>query len=161
MDGCKVLCEPKASPIAVLLCFHWAGGNALSFRDLAKSMSTEGVIVVAVSLPFRTFVNTGATIPPASVAMHVNFVTKCLLDFPRWKEFFSLPLIVFGHSYGALIAYEVSKTLEPKPLRVLVSGCPSPRELIRQNQHLLLSQTAKHLITDQALCSYVQSLQGW
>lgn len=160
MDGVKILSEPKESPRAVLLCFHWAGGNALSFRDVAKSVATEGIIVFAASLPFRSAVNTGAPIPSASVSDHVNYVVASLLSFPRWKEFSSLPLLVYGHSYGALIAYEACLVLEPKPVKILVSGCPSPRELVRHNHRLRETQTAKHLMADRELCSYVQSLQG-
>lgn len=114
-----------ARPLLRLVCFPWAGAGASVYRRLALELP-DTVDVLAVQLPGREdrCREPGLTCMALAVE-HVLGELVPLLD---------RPLVLFGHSMGALVAYEVaqaSKTRfghEPDLLVVSGSGAPGVEE---------------------------------
>lgn len=85
------------APVAVI-CFPPAGGGAVGYRSLIEPLRAHAD-VYAASLPGREFrlreepaLDLEALVSPLASAV---------------AELASRPLVVFGHSFGALLAYEV------------------------------------------------------
>lgn len=57
---------------------------------------------------------------------------------------FTPPFALFGHSLGALVAFEVAKALQPEPLRLFVSSSPAPPLLAKSQSLHLLDDTELH-----------------
>jgi surfactin synthase thioesterase subunit len=113
--------RPCAVPRMRLFCFAYAGGGAAVFRHWRDSFGAD-IDVVAVELPGR-----GARFSePAQTAMP-ELVASLL---PRMAGQLALPFAFFGHSLGALVAYEVSKALRaaalPMPACLFASGANAP-----------------------------------
>ncbi|MFE5011880.1 thioesterase II family protein [Streptomyces sp. NPDC056696] len=107
--------DPAARPVQVV-CLPHAGGAAGYFVPLSAELATTGD-VLAVQYPGRQ----DRWHEPAVDDLHelsaqVATVLEQALD--------ERPLILFGHSMGALVAYEVARRLNPA--RLYVSGCPAP-----------------------------------
>ncbi|GAA2461942.1 thioesterase II family protein [Streptomyces mauvecolor] len=106
-----------------LICFPHAGGTPSLFRDWQASLG-DGVRVVPVLLPGRG-VRLGET-PYATMAALVTAVVDALLDRGLTDGGYAL----FGHSMGALVAYETCCGLrrrglaEPRHLYVAASRAP-------------------------------------
>jgi surfactin synthase thioesterase subunit len=70
---------------------------------------------------------------------------------------FDRPFAFFGHSFGALVAFEVARSLRdhgrPLPGRLIVSACPAPR--------LITPRTApRHLLPDYELLAEIERESG-
>jgi medium-chain acyl-[acyl-carrier-protein] hydrolase len=106
-----------------LFCFPHAGGNASAFRGWTAQPGLSGVIVHPVHLPGRQ----ARFRDPAPVRM-APLVEIVLADLEPWLH---EPFALFGHSMGALLAFEVARTLRrrglPSPLRLCVSSHSAPR----------------------------------
>jgi len=116
---------PRPNPRANvrLFCFHYAGGNAMVFRNWHERLPAS-VEVCAVQLPGR-----GRRLnenPIASVTGLVRPVSEALV------QYCDRPFAFFGHSMGALLSFEIARQLR--------------REGRRQPEHLFLSgRRAPHL----------------
>jgi len=105
-----------------MFCFPYAGGTALVFKKWADLLPST-VEVISVELPGR-----GVRLrEPAHVSLpplidELEEVIWPLLD---------KPFVFFGHSMGALIAFELARTLRRKydhePRALFVSGCRGPQ----------------------------------
>jgi surfactin synthase thioesterase subunit len=105
-----------------LFCLPHAGGGAASYFAWARRLAPE-IEVVSVRYPGR---ETRHREPPARrMAQIVPAIADAICD-----EAETGPYAVFGHSYGALAAFEVCRELAgrgaPAPARLLVSGRPAP-----------------------------------
>ncbi len=115
-----------------LFCFSYAGGNAMSFMEWQSGV-LPGVVICAVQLPGRgeRYREPARSELPALVAEIVDVLAP--LD--------DLPCAFFGHSLGALLAFEVTRHLERHgrtlPQHLFVSGCHAPRYRTRSDLHLL------------------------
>jgi medium-chain acyl-[acyl-carrier-protein] hydrolase len=108
------------SAAAALVCFPYAGGGASIFRDWSAALPQ--LELVAVQPPGRetrfreTALDSARAIAaPVAEALAASFAK---------------PVALYGHSLGALVAFETARALEERWLRqpeaVFVSGCRAP-----------------------------------
>jgi medium-chain acyl-[acyl-carrier-protein] hydrolase len=112
---------PRDGAALRLFCFPYAGGGALVYRAWASSLPSF-IDVCAIQLPGR---ETRLSEPPLkSMPQVIESVTDAIR--PRIDR----PFALFGHSLGALLAFEVACHLAragaPPPERLMVSGQAAP-----------------------------------
>ncbi|MFG2896297.1 thioesterase II family protein [Streptomyces zaomyceticus] len=106
-----------------LVCFPHAGGAASAFLPLSRALG-EHLDVLAVQYPGRQ--DRRREEPYGSIAAHADALAEAVE--PLTGE----PYALFGHSMGAVLAYETARRLaaagRPEPRRVFLSGrgAPSP-----------------------------------
>ena len=111
----------SAHRLTRLVAFPWCGAGASVYRRLAASLSDQ-VDLVAVQLPGREDrYNERRLVRMEDVVESVIGDIIPLLD---------RPVALFGHSMGALVAYEVAlalrKRLGQEPMSLIVSGHGAP-----------------------------------
>ena len=101
-----------------LFCFPYAGGGVSVFREWAGHLPAE-IAVCPVRLPGRetrlnepVFDSMELLIPALREAIH---------------PYLDRPFALFGHSLGAMIAFELARSLAPIPLCLFVSGARAPQ----------------------------------
>ncbi|MBO8183990.1 thioesterase II family protein [Streptomyces spirodelae] len=107
--------EPASRPVQ-LVCFPHAGGSAGYFVPLSAQLSGVSQ-VLAVQYPGRQ----DRWREPA--VDNLDELAEQIVAALRPARNGG-PLALFGHSMGALVAYEVARRLAPA--RLYVSGCPAP-----------------------------------
>ena len=114
---------PQPNPRANLrlFCFHYAGGNAMIFRNWHERLPAS-VEVCAVQLPGR-----GRRLnekPFASVNSAVRPVSDALV------QYCDKPFAFFGHSMGALLSFEIARQFRSEgrrlPEHLFLSGRRAP-----------------------------------
>lgn len=119
--GCLRRFRPAGRARWRLLCFPHAGGGALAYRALAVEMP-ECVDVLAVQYGARE----DRYREPASTSVH-DRVADAISDAGTLPP---LPWVVFGHSMGALLAFEAAKLMgrmwPDAPRLLIVSGRDAP-----------------------------------
>jgi pyochelin biosynthetic protein PchC len=113
-----------------LICFPHAGGSASSFLSFSRSLATV-LEVVAVQYPGRQERRGEPYFDSiAELADQVFMVLKPLAD---------RPLALFGHSMGAVAAFEVARRLENdtgvRPVALFVSGRRAPSQYRAEYVH--------------------------
>jgi surfactin synthase thioesterase subunit len=113
--------RPSPAPRLRLLCIPYAGGNAFVYRGW-PALLPAGIEVAAVQPPGRDvrFSEPACDqLPP-----YVQALAEALDALPP------LPLAIFGHSLGALLAFELTRRLRalgrPPPLQLFLSGLQAP-----------------------------------
>jgi len=101
-----------------VFCFHCAGGSAGQFREW-DTLAPRNVEIVAIQLPGREH---RMREPPVSsfpdlIAGLIHSLIPCL----------DRPYVLFGHSLGALTAFEVARTLRTMPVRQPEALCVAAR----------------------------------
>lgn len=112
--------RPRSAPRLRLLCIPFAGGGASVFHTWADSIGVD-IEVRAVQLPGRQ--ERFAEAAPCSVTAAVTGIAEALLALP------ALPLVVYGHSHGAAIAFELARSLRGLlqcPLALVVAARAAP-----------------------------------
>lgn len=141
---------PRPNPYARLrlFCFPYAGGGATIYAAWPKLLPPE-VEVVAVQPPGRE-TRIGET-PFTDLAALVDAMHAALL--PKLRE---RPFAFFGHSNGALMAFELTRLLrrrnDPLPLHLFVSGRPAPQ--------LELDDPPVHDLPEDEFVEELRRLQG-
>lgn len=114
---------PKPNPQAVmrLFCFHYAGGNALIFRDWWKGLTPE-IEVCAVQLPGRGLrLNEAPYTRLMPLAETLSHVVHACGD---------KPFAFFGHSMGSLLSFELARAMRRnyglEPRHLFASGRQAP-----------------------------------
>lgn len=114
-----------------LVCFPHAGGSASYYYPLSKLLAPV-VDVLAVQYPGR----------------QDRFAEPCMDNVPDLaeavygsiRELTGRPFAFFGHSMGAVVAFEVARRLEQRtgrsPCLLIVSGYPAPSRLPFGSVHL-------------------------
>ncbi|OEV02442.1 thioesterase II family protein [Streptomyces oceani] len=131
----------------VLLCLHYAGGTAATYRQWGQALG-DRVRVVPVQLPGR-----GTRLgeePYDSVAPLAADLATSLATHGLTRDY-----ALFGHSMGALLAYELACELRDRgteePRHLFVSGSRAP--------HLYGDRT-DHRLSDPELRALIQELGG-
>lgn len=112
--------RPSANPTGRLVCLPHAGGSASFFLPVSAALS-PGVDVVAIQYPGRQDRRTEQ--PIADMMVLADRVHEILRHQPQ------MPLTLFGHSMGAILAFEVARRLEAAgvpPVRLFASGRRAP-----------------------------------
>nr|AHB82061.1 type II thioesterase [Jahnella sp. MSr9139] len=113
--------RPVAQPRARLLCFPYAGANAMVFRTWPGHLPPD-VEVIAAQLPGR-----GTRIREAPIT-RMEPLVEALGQALRPS---SVPFVLFGHSMGGLVAFMLCRWLRarswPAPLHLVISGRRAPQ----------------------------------
>ncbi|GEM46875.1 thioesterase II family protein [Deinococcus cellulosilyticus] len=131
--------RPSKQTHLQVLCFPHAGGGASCYRSLPV---TEHIQWQAVQLPGREnrLRENPAEDMQAVIPHLVREITSCLEG----------PLVLYGHSMGAWMAYELACQLQGahKPVLLVVSGSKAPHRPRRPDWHLLPDQELVERILD-------------
>lgn len=130
-----------------LFCFPYAGGSASMYRNWHDWLA-PGIEVVAVELPGRGMhISEPAIDRMDLLADRVLAAMQPLLD---------RPFALFGHSLGALIAFDLSRRLAagdgPEPQHLVVSGMGAP--------HLDYGVAPIHDLPDREFVQALRTLNG-
>ncbi len=126
LPGCRlqpfVVDRAGAEPADTLICFPFAGGGASAFRPWARLSEAAGISLVAVQYPGReTLRDQPMAISLAALADDI----AAAIAAHRASS-----LILFGHSFGAMVALETARRLtargDPRLARLVVSGARAP-----------------------------------
>jgi surfactin synthase thioesterase subunit len=103
---------------ARVVCFPWGGGNPRAYLDWQPDLAAVAR-VQAVCLPGRA--ERESEPAPANIAVLADAAAAAIRGDDR-------PTILFGHSMGAIVAFEVARRLAgTAPVaHLVVSGCPAP-----------------------------------
>ncbi|MGH3764514.1 MAG: thioesterase II family protein [Pseudonocardiaceae bacterium] len=137
---------PRPGARLRLICLPPAGGCASRYRDWPAHLPDD-VEVVSVQLPGRE--NRFNEQPIESMEQLVGL----LLD--ELASYFSRPFALFGHSMGALIAFELTRALRSggvAPVHLFASGCRAP--------HLPSRSPDWHTLPDAEFIAKIESLGG-
>ncbi len=113
--------QVKIQPRLRLFCFPYAGGGASIFRHWQQAMPAD-IQIFAIQLPGR---ENRITEPPLN-RLHkvVNILSRIMVPY------YDAPFAFYGHSLGAKIAFELTRTLRREkgllPTHLLVSGARAP-----------------------------------
>lgn len=145
----KWFSSPKQNPRAdlKLFCFPYAGGNSQIYR-VWPSVLPESVEVCQVNLPSRGMRLREPPITRLSTLVHE--IAEAIQ--PELNK----PFAFFGHSMGALIAYELAHQLRTQgqtiPAQLIVSG--------RQAPHIPKSDPPTHDLPDEEFMEELRRLNG-
>jgi medium-chain acyl-[acyl-carrier-protein] hydrolase len=130
-----------------LFCVPHTGGGAAVFRAWAKRLA-PAIEILAIRLPGRE-----ARFRAAPLARLHDLVPALVDDI---EPLLDRPHAWFGHSLGALIAFESCRLLRARslaePLRLMVSGHPAP--------HLPPSRRPLHDAPDEVIIARLRELGG-
>jgi surfactin synthase thioesterase subunit len=138
----------RPQPAMRLLAFPYAGAGAAMFRRWVDRLPST-VDVVGVQLPGRQ--NRSREAPARDLANLVRTIAA------EMRTTFSdgAPLVLFGHSLGAVIAFELARHLRRSdgtlPLALVVSGRTPPH---------LTSGPPRHGMSDEELIGDLRRLDG-
>ena len=129
-----------------LFCFPYSGGGASIYRSWGDALAPD-VELCAVQLPGREnrFMEPAATDMSTLVEQVAEGIAP-LLD---------RPFALFGHSFGALVAFELAHDLQrrgQRPRHLFVSG--------RQAPHLTYPRPPIHQLGDEAFSDEMRRLNG-
>jgi medium-chain acyl-[acyl-carrier-protein] hydrolase len=141
-------CEPAVSTVAAvrLVCLPHAGGGAASFTRWL-SLFPPGIAIVRVQLPGR---EDAVTEPPLRRARDA---VAALL--PRLNGLTGTPVALYGHSMGAVVAFELARALRAAgtpPVHLFVSGRRAP--------HLPAHRAPIHHLPDDAFIAALEAAFG-
>ena len=105
-----------AQPRATLVCFPYAGGNAVNFQPLATALETDGIAVYGVELPGHDL---AAEPEPFAAAAQVAKTATAEI-----AQRCTGPVLLWGHSSGAATAVLTGRLLEEQgaDLRAVLVG---------------------------------------
>jgi medium-chain acyl-[acyl-carrier-protein] hydrolase len=142
----KWLSHPRNAVIH-LVCFPYSGGAAHIFRSWPK-LFDPSIATIAIEFPGR-----GSRFLEPLVSKFDPMVKAISEDL---LPLLNRPCIFFGHSMGAILAFEVIRYLrrmgKPAPAHLVVSGQVAP--------HTRKSERALHLLPDNELISALRDYNG-
>lgn len=139
--------SPRTRAEVRLICFPFAGGGTLTYRDWPALLG-ERVEVVAVQLPGRD--RRRHEEPIDSIPRLVSSVVDALAPS------IDGPFVLFGHSMGAILAFETARVLRARgaraPAGVIVSARRAP--------HLPDPGPIMHLLSDAEFKARLKDMNG-
>jgi len=96
--------ESNAGQTGALVCFPYAGGNAVNFQPMARALRGSGLAVYAVELPGHDLGATRESFAPLTQA-----VDRVVDEIGRRGL---TDLLLWGHSSGAALAVETARRLQ-------------------------------------------------
>lgn len=139
--------RPKAAVAMRLFCFPYAAGAASVFASWSNELP-DHVQVCGVQLPGRQ--NRLNEVPYRDLSLLVDDLCDAFEDYS------DLPLALFGHSMGALIAFELARQLRrrnlPQPAHLFVAGYAAPQ--------LPRWQSPLHTLNDRELVLALHQFRG-
>jgi medium-chain acyl-[acyl-carrier-protein] hydrolase len=130
-----------------LVCFPYAGAGPNIFRGWARLLPPS-VEVCAVALPGRAFRLDEQ--PRQRLGPLADELVSVLRRLP------AKPFAFFGHSFGGLLCFEVTRRLHrvgaALPAELFVSACPPP--------HVTPAEPAVHRLSDRAFKERLRQLGG-
>lgn len=115
---------PRPGARARILCFPHAGGSAQAYRTFYKHLPVD-VEVCAIQPPGRD--ERGGEPAPRDLSVLVDEIALAI------EPLLERPFAMFGHSMGALAAFETTRALRsrrlPLPTHLFVSGRRAPQLL--------------------------------
>jgi medium-chain acyl-[acyl-carrier-protein] hydrolase len=120
-SACWTVVKPRPQALIRLFCCPYAGGNATLFRPWALELP-ETIEVRALQPPGRA--TRMAEKPFTNLAAFVEAIG------PHTVELIDRPFVLFGHSLGAIVAFELARWLRrhhrSRPEHLFVSGRRAP-----------------------------------
>ncbi len=114
--------RPRPQARTRLFCFPYAGGGASAFRDWPEALPAE-IELCLVQLPGRE------ERLQEDAFTNLSSLADALL--PALQPHLDKPFAFFGHSMGAMIAFEVARQLHkqhgPEPMHMLISSRSAPQ----------------------------------
>jgi len=147
MDRWLIRYKPPAVPRLRLFGFPYAGAGASLFASWAE-MLPKGVELNAVQLPGRENRLREAPFTQLEPLLPV------LLE--EIRPYLDLPFAILGYSFGALLAFELTRCLRQ-------SGAPLPHHLLvlgRRAPHLTSPSPPVHQNSDAGLVEWMRDLGG-
>lgn len=135
-----------------LFCFHYAGGSAAAFREWPAGLSSDDELL-ATELPGR-----GSRYGEDLLR---DLGKAAQMAFNEIAAYLDRPCYFFGHSNGALLAYELACRLhaagKAAPVHLFVSACGAPHLDRHQHAHSLLpdKQLVERLVEFEGIPSQV------
>ena len=132
-------CQRRIKPKIRLFCFPFGGGSASVYRSWHHDFPDD-IEVCPVQLPGRENLETTAAIADLNA-----LITTLYTNIASELE---IPFAFYGHSFGSLIAFELTRYLKRNhlrlPLHLFVAAYPAPhlsnpikfRALVRHLNHL-------------------------
>jgi len=124
--------ESRTSARARLFCFAHAGGPAATYRPW-RAIAPDDVEIVAIELPARR----------ARIAEPPLLSITAIIDAlaPVIERHLDLPYALFGHSMGAIVAFELARRIRHRgwtaPRHLFVSGARAPQLTRAPDLHAL------------------------
>jgi medium-chain acyl-[acyl-carrier-protein] hydrolase len=130
-----------------LFCFPYAGGGSLIFRQWADRLPAD-IEVVAVELPGR-----GGRLRERAFCRLSDLVGALMGPIAPLLD---VPYALFGHSMGAMIAFELTRALRrcnrPQPEGLFVSARAAP--------HIIDCEPVTYTLPDAELIGELEKLNG-
>ncbi|HVB37031.1 MAG TPA: alpha/beta fold hydrolase, partial [Vicinamibacterales bacterium] len=139
---------PKPQAAARLICLAGAGSGAAGYVPWARALAAQPVEVCAVRLPGRE-----SRLHESPVARIDDLITQLA---PALRPQLDRPYCLFGHSMGALIAFELARAIRdrdwPRPAHLFVSAARAP--------HVPSDETPLHDLPDAEFVEAVSTRYG-
>lgn len=139
-----------------LFCFHWVGGSGIAFKPYALKLQNYGIGVYGVSINRQNGLKDSTTLDLEKIAQQVysSMVDlNCITDCDA--------IILFGHSMGGIVAYELCKIMERMKINVsklIVSAVKAPYLLSNDNRNDRIVK--HHLESESDLIRYIKAIGG-
>ncbi|GHD88875.1 thioesterase II family protein [Streptomyces naganishii] len=139
--------DPVTAPLR-LICFPYAGGTVSTYRDWQHHLG-ERTAVVPVQPPGR-----GLRLRETPYD-DMEPLAEAVADALTTSQLMVEPYMLFGHSMGALLAYEVACVLRRR-------GAPAPRHLFVSASRAphLYGDRSDHTLSDTELREVIRGLGG-